>query len=235
MTDIAPRLPCPVCLGVTMERLRMGSKGALLVDHCRRCGGLWLEHGEVQQLRKLPIAELRKQVKGRPEPFSMRCHDCFAPLSRGDSECASCGWKNILDCPDCARPMSVESHAGLRLDVCRSCKGIWFDQHELETIWSSSFDLALQRRNLSRRDALGSAAEATGDVLFNALFFAPDLVYMGGYAAANAAAASIEVARALPGAISAAPEVAASAFEAVGEAAGSVFEIILGIIADLFG
>jgi Zn-finger nucleic acid-binding protein len=182
----------------------------------------------------MPIGDLWKQVEGRPEPFSMRCHDCHAPLSRTDAACASCGWKNVLDCPDCARPMSVESHAGLRLDVCKSCKGIWFDHHELETIWGGSFDRALQRRNLSRRDALGSAADASGDVLFNALFFAPDLVYLGGYAAANVAAASVEAMRGLPGAIGSAPEVAASTFEAVGEAAGNVFEVILSIIAGFF-
>ena len=108
MTDIKPKLPCPVCLGTTMERLSMGPEGTLLVDHCRRCGGLWLEHGEVQQLRAMPIAELWKQVEGRPEPFSMRCHDCHAPLSRTEAACGSCGWKNILDLGDLTTARGTE-------------------------------------------------------------------------------------------------------------------------------
>lgn len=234
MTEIAPRLPCPVCLGTTMDRLSVGPKDSLQIDHCRRCGGFWLEHGEVQQLRRISALELWKQVERRSEPFVAVCHDCGTPTSRAASGCALCGWKGVLDCPDCARPMATRTHAGLRLDVCESCKGVWFDNHELQVIWGKGLERALERRRLSRRDALGTAADVGSEVLFNALFFAPDLVYLGGRAAAGAASATIDVARHLPEAIGAAPEVAASAVDAIGEAAASVFEVILSIVAALF-
>ncbi|HEX2188947.1 MAG TPA: zf-TFIIB domain-containing protein, partial [Longimicrobiaceae bacterium] len=150
MPDLAPRLPCPVCLGVTMDRVEVGPGGALVVDHCRRCGGAWLEHGEVQRLRVAGQAALWKRVEKRGYRFRMRCHDCHASLERADEACPACGWSNVLGCPACDRPMRVESHAGLRLDVCRECRGVWFDHHELEAVWGASFDQALQRRRLGR-------------------------------------------------------------------------------------
>lgn len=234
MTDLSPRLPCPVCLGTTMEKVQVGPRRGVEVDRCRRCGGIWLEHGEVQQLRALPKGEVWKHVEPSRETFSMRCHDCHALLDRAEEKCPSCGWQNVLECPSCARPMKTEAHAGLRLDVCRHCKGIWFDRHELEEIWGASFDRSLQKRNLSRGDAVAGAADATGDVLFTALFFAPDLVFYGARAAGHAAAASADAISHLPAALASTPEMASSAFEAVGEAAGSVFETIFEIIAGLF-
>src|SRR5690606_13964118 len=141
-----------------------------------------------------------------------------------------------LECPACARPMSTETHAGLRLDVCRECRGVWFDHHELAEIWKESFDSSIRRRG--RKDGVGTAvatgADVAGEVLLNSLFFAPDLVFYGARAAGAAAGAAAEVVSNLPGAIGAAPEVAAAAVEAAGEAAGSVFRVIVEIISGIF-
>lgn len=234
MAELAPRLPCPVCLGVVMERVEVGPAGALQVDHCRRCGGAWLEHGEVQRLRASGAAELWKRVEKRSHPFRMRCHDCHAPLERADEECPACGWSNVLDCPACDRPMRVESHAGLRLDVCRDCRGVWFDHHELGAVWGASFDQALQRRSLGRGGSVASAGEAGGAVLLDTLFYAPELAFYGVHAAGHAAAGAAEAAGRLPELAGAAPEAAAAAFEAVGEASGSVFEVIVSVIGEIF-
>lgn len=232
MPERAPRLPCPVCLGTTMEKVRVGARAPVEVDHCRRCGGLWLEHGEVQGLRAVPRGDVRQRLEANPTPL-VRCHDCHAPLGRDEPRCPSCGRANLLDCPDCGRTMRVEVYDDLRLDLCRGCKGVWFDHEELESIWGRSFDRALQKRNLSLQRA-GGGADVAGDVLFNTLLFAPDLVFYGARAAGAAAAASADAVSRLPSALSSTPEIASSAFEAVGEAAGSVFETVVAIISGIF-
>ncbi len=234
MPDLAPRLPCPVCLGVVMEKVAVGPGGALTLDHCRRCGGAWLEHGEVQQLRAAGAADLWRQVEKRGDRFRMRCHDCHAPLERAEEKCPACGWTNTLACPGCDTPMRVESHAGLRLDVCRGCRGVWFDHHELEAIWGASFDHALQRRRLSAGGTLAAVGDGAGDVLLHTLFFSPDLLYYGVRGAGHAVAASAELVAHVPGALAAAPGAASTVFEVAGEAAGAVFEAIVSIIAGIF-
>lgn len=234
MPEISPHLACPVCLGTTMTKVAVGPRKELQVDHCRRCGGFWLEHGEVQRLRALKEADLWGAVPRKSEKFRMRCHDCHAIMDRADAACPACGWNNALDCPSCDRPMLAESHAGLRLDVCRECKGVWFDHHELESIWKESFDRSLTARGGTAGTAVATAGDVAGDVLLSSIFFAPDLVFYGARAAGQAAMASAELVANLPGAIGAAPEVAAAAVEAAGEAAGSVFEAIVNIIAGIF-
>jgi Zn-finger nucleic acid-binding protein len=235
MPDMVPRLPCPVCLGTTMEKLAIGADVPVEVDHCRRCGGMWLERGEVQRLRTVPAAQVRERIQWRPQPVPMRCHDCHAPLARAADACAACGWSNRLDCPACDRPMQVETYAGLRLDVCHGCKGVWFDHHELAAIWSASFDHALQQRGLSRREPASTAAAASGEVLLDTLFFAPELLFYGAHAATHVAGAAWEVFAHAPDLGAAAPEAAASVFDAVGEASGTVFEVILDVIGGVFG
>lgn len=232
MPELSVRLPCPVCLGTTMEKVKMGG-GKLEVDHCRRCGGVWLDHGEVQQLRGVSQTEVWQQIESRSSLSPARCHVCHTPVDRRLDECPACGASSLLDCPACDRPMRVESYSGLRLDVCRSCRGVWFDHHELEAIWGASFDLALRRRNLPARGAAG-AADVGGDLLFHSLFFAPDLLFYGAYAAGNVASASVDALSRLPEGLAATPEIASSAFEAVGDAAGSVFEVVLEIITGIF-
>ncbi len=234
MPDLSPHLQCPVCLGTTMEKVTVEASEKLEVDQCGRCGGIWLEYGEVQRLRAAPRSELWKQIEPRPVAFRIRCHDCHAPLERAAEKCPACGWVNLLDCPCCDRPMHVQSHMGLRLDLCRDCKGVWFDHHELKAIWSASFDRALQKRGISRSDALTGAGDGVGDLLLDTLFYAPDLVYYGARAAGHVVSASAEAVSQLPGAIASAPEAASAVYEAVGEGAGSVFETIVEIIGGVF-
>src|SRR5262249_55142303 len=106
--------------------------------------------------------------------------------------------------------------------------------HELKSIWGPAFDVALQRRAPSGTNVVRAGADEAGDVLFSALFFAPDLVYLGVHAAGSMAVGAAEAASRLPGAVPATPEAASAVFEAAGEAGGSVFEAIVGILSGLF-
>ena len=232
MAEITPRLPCPVCLGVILERTGVGESSALQVDHCRRCGGVWLEYDEVQQLRREPPRALWSAVAKRQSRFRMPCHSCHAPFGRDADRCPSCGWKNVLDCPLCAAPMRRESRDGVHLDVCRTCKGAWFDQHELAASWSLHAATALARRPATTRLA-GGGMDA-GDVLLDVLWYSPDLAFYGAQAAGHAITGAARAATRLPDAAAAAPEASVGLVQAAGEAAGSVFEVVVGILEGLF-
>lgn len=228
MPELSVRTPCPVCLGATLQKVGVGPGGALEVDHCPRCGGVWFEYGEVQRLRSLPPAAFWAAV-GRPKQAPVPpCHDCHTPFSRAEPACPACGREPVIDCPACDRPMHGEAREGIHLDVCRHCRGVWFDHGELETVWRLQAAGAVQRRP-------EVAAYAAGDVLLDVLFFAPDLYVYGAYGTVQAVGAAAEAVAHLPGAVAAAPEVAVAAVEVAGEAAGGVFEVVVSIFEGIFG
>ena len=214
MGPIETRWPCPVCVGVAMEKAPLGGKAAgLTIDYCPRCGGLWFDRGEVGQLAQRAPAVLREFVDARVDRVRPPCQGCLAPLDRDAERCPACGHHNILDCPVCDRPMERRAHAGLVLDLCAKCHGVWFDNAELSAIWRMNVVAATTRARSGRRGRGAEAASVGGDVLLGAMFWTPDLVLYGGMAAGHAAGAAAEV---------------------VGSAAEGVFATIMEIISGLF-
>ncbi len=227
MPELATRLPCPVCLGVMMQRVGIGPEKRLMVDVCTRCGGAWLEYGTVQPLRAETASALSAELVGPTPPHPGQCHSCHAPLHRDARLCEACGRANLLDCPRCELTMRVVTDRGLRLDACKHCRGAWFDHHELSSIWTSRFDAALTRRDMTRADTSITGGSVADDLLFHSIFFGPDLISLGAHGIDA-------VSTGLPEAITATPEIAAGTFEAIGEAAGSVFEAVLDLVSGIF-
>jgi Zn-finger nucleic acid-binding protein len=128
----------------------------------------------------------------------------------------------------CDRVMAVHTHEGLRLDSCRSCRGVWFDHVELAAIWSVALDRAAHRRPTgTSRATMPAAAEDGAFILVHALAYSPEVVLYGARAAGYAVSASSE-------ALASAPEAAVGLIGGAGEAAASVFETVLDIISGLF-
>jgi Zn-finger nucleic acid-binding protein len=236
MKQLETRYPCPVCLGVKMEKVTLGtesstvSRGAshasdsLTLDHCRRCGGVWFEAGEVQLLRRIDATELWRAIVQRDGIHSMQCHSCRTYIPRTAGECHLCGWRVELDCPVCDRPMRMSAQDGLRLDYCTHCRGVWFDHDELTGIWKMEVD-ALVKRGGAR------TVDGAGDImLLDVLLYDPFVMYYGIHAAGHAAGGAAE-AIAASGSIEVVGEVAGAA----GEVASSLFETIVGIIGGIFG
>jgi Zn-finger nucleic acid-binding protein len=202
------RLPCPVCL-IMMDKAQVqGRGGVLTLDHCERCGGVWFERGEVQQLAARTPDSLWSEIAPRADTPRPPCHGCGAPLDRDAEKCPACGRSNELDCPSCDQRMKRVARNGLVLDVCERCQGVWFDHKELAAVWKLSIDAAMTRRT-SGSDALAIG----GDVLLNAMFWTPGLVIDGAIGAAHLGGAALE---------------------AAGGAAEGVFEAILGFISSFF-
>lgn len=61
-------------------------------------------------------------------------------------------------CPSCSGSMSEESHAGVRLDHCSVCFGVWFDGGELEAYHAAGGSSTLRGVPASR-----ARYEPTGD------------------------------------------------------------------------
>ena len=193
-----------------MEKIRINGKdGALTLDYCTRCGGLWFEPSEVGRLANRSEAVFRDLVPGQLHRVRPPCHGCQTPLDRDAERCAVCGQTNVIDCPVCDVPMERRAHAGLLLDFCRKCHGVWFDNAELSAIWRMNVGTMRSQRGIRQSAAL----ETGGDVLLSTMFWAPDLVVYGGMAAGQAAGAVGEVAV---------------------NAAGGVFEFVMEIISGLF-
>jgi hypothetical protein len=127
--------------------------------------------------------------------------------------------------------MNAVWYRALRLDICPGCRGTWFDHHELEAIWGPRFDLALSRRQLTRKGVSITAAEAGSDLLFHALFFSPELLATSAAAAGDVLAASGSAVAQIPESLAASPDMAAGVIQAIGDAAIDVFETVVEIVA----
>ncbi len=237
MNQLEARYPCPVCLGATLEKLAVdvgpaNSDAAVrqfLLDFCPRCGGAWFDHGEVNQLRRVQPQMFWAMVARREAGYRMQCHNCHAHVARSKKKCGACGWKIQLDCPICQKTMNDVKLNDLRLDVCRNCKGVWFDHDEIGAIWRLQLDGLLKRR----RGASTDPSTGSG-VLLEALTYDPFLAYYGMYAAGHAVAGAAQVLSHAPGILAQAPEVVAGAAQAAAEVASSAFDVIVEIIAGIF-
>lgn len=217
MNEFETRWPCPVCLGVKLEKLQIGDE--LVLDHCPRCGGLWFELGEVQTLGGRRPDALWDTVEARSDVHRARCHSCRSFVERDADRCPVCDAKNRLDCPSCAETMKQVAHDNLVVDVCRRCEGIWFDHHELEAIWTLERDRLVARYR--DQGKVAKVARDGSEVLLETLVWAPELVVYGAVAAGKVASAVLEAA---PGIL-----------EVLGDAAASVFETLVEIIAGILG
>ncbi|HYW06834.1 MAG TPA: zf-TFIIB domain-containing protein [Longimicrobium sp.] len=218
MADSIPRLPCPACLGATMEKAPVG--GALVLDHCRRCGGVWFDDGEVARLRAHPVGDLWKRVTAAPLSSRVPCHSCHAPMRRNLDACPACGWRNRIDCPACDVTMEREvRRAGLVADSCRGCGGVWLDHAELSMVWSAAFAAVLPVLAEQRTSSGGWGLDVPVDLM-------GDVIGGGAELLGHVASASVEV-------IAALPQLALGAAEVAAHVAGLIFQVVLEILCGL--
>lgn len=235
------RMPCPACLGVQMTKLRPEGDVELWLDHCPRCGGMWFDDGEVDLLRSSHPKALATKVRISENASRMQCHSCHASMARNLSKCTACGWKNVLDCPVCEKPLTPVQHDGLKIDVCKSCRGAWFDNNELAEIWNRSVSAAAARNGVTEPPERFFG----GYFLLDTLMWTSILHSHGGHASAAAvadvatagtagvadAALGAGIGEGLGGGIG---EAAGGMVEGVGEAAGAVVDNVGEVAGGLF-
>jgi Zn-finger nucleic acid-binding protein len=106
-------MDCPVCKSamITLELAEVE------IDHCVRCGGIWLDSGELELLVE----------------DAARAQGLLASLP----EYPAAGESARL-CPICDRRMTkvavAPSQPPLLIDKCRQSDGLWFDRNELHSV-----------------------------------------------------------------------------------------------------
>jgi Zn-finger nucleic acid-binding protein len=103
---------CPRCRSATLKESDLGEYGFVVVDTCSRCGGIWLDKGELDRLDD--------SVWTNTEALS------FKPARAQGEPC---------QCPRCSaalEPISPVGHDNLVLDRCPKCLGFWLDKGELD-------------------------------------------------------------------------------------------------------
>jgi len=86
------------------------------VDICPRCGGIWLDKGEIVRMRKLTAEKI--------EHFEQKPTGALAPVNR------------VPKCPICAKPLEAFRYASgaATLGTCPELHGLWVPEPELEKI-----------------------------------------------------------------------------------------------------
>lgn len=194
-----PEFPCPVCPGVSLRKVVIAGPDPFMLDNCASCGGVWFDHGEVTKLKQCTPEDLWRQIAQTESVYRAECRNCGTPMDRNDKFCRSCYWENRIECPACNERMEAIVRAGVKLDVCRGCRGVWFDRHELAEIWRVEFNAAVGRTT----------------VVMEGVGYDPFLTLYGAQAMATAA----------PGLVHAAGEATTHAFDRILATIGDVFRM----------
>lgn len=134
-------MDCPVCKSamITLELAEVE------IDHCVRCGGIWLDSGELELLVE-DATQAQSLLASFPED--------------------SAAVESVRTCPICdgkmAKIVVAPSKPPLVIDKCRRSHGLWFDRDELQRV------LGLGRLDAGGRiqhllaDMFGAERERTG-------------------------------------------------------------------------
>ncbi len=104
---------CPAC----RTALLVLELDGVEVDHCSRCGGSWLDAGELEALAEGAGVGTR------------RIREALSARTRGR--------RGPRRCPRCRRrlePLPVGLEEGLVVDRCRLGHGLWFDRGEIGSL-----------------------------------------------------------------------------------------------------
>jgi len=125
INTIGPGVTCLRCdVPASVERM-----GEVEVDLCHRCGGLFLDRGELEQLTG--IEGLGAQLLESDQ----RCPACLCMLDPSATSCLACG-KELPQpsCPRCHETMRHVLGGEIMLEHCLACGGLWLDRGELNKI-----------------------------------------------------------------------------------------------------
>lgn len=110
-----------VCLRCNEEMIKEGFKN-VLIDHCPRCGGVWLDRKELER-----IVENKKSKTVKNLWYDIKMEHYIEKRFPMINGCQKCGGHIVEYEKD-----------GLLIDRCLSCRGVFFDKKEFEYILSLS-------------------------------------------------------------------------------------------------
>lgn len=117
MVDMSARLRCPVD-GGDLERTAFQG---IEIDVCKKCGGIWFDHGELDDVMREAMAQPQSVARLDPQ--------AGAPTKQTPHR--------KLVCPRCQKNMVPEIFgkvSSIELDRCPQCSGQWADGGELSAL-----------------------------------------------------------------------------------------------------
>lgn len=111
-------IKCPVC-NIPLKRSRY--KGVVL-DFCKKCGGIWFDEGEFQSVIDSLLSSDKISIQTIKEAY----RDKVIPYSRERNP--------VRKCPHCHLDMHTFNYSydsNIFLDKCLTCQGIWTDKNEI--------------------------------------------------------------------------------------------------------
>jgi len=118
VTEEVKKLVCPECGGALHEVFAEANYGrVLLLEQCRRCGGVWFDRFELYFVTGSSLKEL--------EAIDGASFAAKPPDEAG---------KGL--CPKCEKPLAIFSDPNLPKDAlierCGACNGLWLNRGELK-------------------------------------------------------------------------------------------------------
>ena len=139
MSDQEYVYKCPVCT-TELRKISPSIELDLMLDYCDQCGGIWFRSGQVRQLRLCSPDVLGGLITLKKQLYTVECESCGHKMTRNSAECGQCGHVNAIDCPGCGDELERVPSELFTVDVCRSCRGVWFDNIDLSQVWDLQFD-----------------------------------------------------------------------------------------------
>ncbi|MBI3926615.1 MAG: zf-TFIIB domain-containing protein [Armatimonadetes bacterium] len=134
-------LNCPACTTTPMICLTDPASG-LELDSCPQCFGIWFDGRELS--RFFSSKALFTRLLNERQAVPVRPSKPPGPRT----------------CPRCHQVMELAGAAGVELDLCRRCSGIWFDHGELSHLIESSRHGLLGSPEIVQQVGLGLALQA---------------------------------------------------------------------------
>lgn len=109
---------CPACRNDLSEHeVQLPNGSVINFNTCSQCGGIWLENFNLKKLMKQDSFPYSFIPQYQPPPGLIL-------VKEGERACPICYSQLTL----------IEDH-GVKVDICKACKAIWFDGFELQQLY----------------------------------------------------------------------------------------------------
>lgn len=123
--------------------------GAIEIDKCHQCDGLWFDPGELERIQKMDRTDFEDQIEqqyGNPT------------VEPGETD-------GYMRCPRCdegrLNEVTYTFVKRVKIDRCDTCFGVWIDDDELDAILGEKKDL----EKVANSGRLGAFLRAIGGKL----------------------------------------------------------------------
>ncbi len=135
---------CPRCDDFNLSRVRFLGVTDIILNHCKNCGGFWLDGGELN----LIDSELAKIMPVSGKGFSELLNNVLYSYKRIRKKSSETDFHVVVapikgakllkpthdKCPACAEALDLYSVFSMEFEGCPKCKGLWLDKDELRKL-----------------------------------------------------------------------------------------------------